>query len=335
MLLTEISLRGYEYYISSKTIYELDNQQKLSPGSQIDLAQMLRVSSFNEIVYELIPDLHVYFLGAQLSTNESGFRGRAYPTKKSTKTVRVVGIGDSLMFGWGVADDETYLNLLERKLENSGASLSWEVINTAVPGYNTALEVATLKSKALAYAPDIVVLGFVESNDLELPHFVRRREAAWVFDRSYVLDLLRGNLVRSSIVSTLARPSAKEQSRYKAIDNLRSLENSLETLRMLSQEHEFEVIVYAHERLSKEVRNLFLTKHLRLVEAWPSLLDAVDDANVDSYRSSHLVLSTEDPHPSAAGHALAAELLYYSITDSSKYAASFDQMSSTPKQTLN
>ena len=51
---------------------------------------------------------------------------------------------------------------------------TWEIINTGVPGYNTVMEVATMRAKGLALEPDIVILNVV-TNDLNLPTRLLKR----------------------------------------------------------------------------------------------------------------------------------------------------------------
>jgi len=64
---------------------------------------------------------------------------------RAAGTFRVVGIGDSAMFGSGVSDGENHLAILERIVGRRFPGLKVETINTAVPGYNTIMEVETLK----------------------------------------------------------------------------------------------------------------------------------------------------------------------------------------------
>ena len=73
-------------------------------------------------------------------TSSQGFRDREYAAAKASGSYRVLGVGDSLMFGWGVDEGRDYLSVLERRLEREHPERSWEVINTAVPGYNTVME---------------------------------------------------------------------------------------------------------------------------------------------------------------------------------------------------
>jgi hypothetical protein len=158
---------------------------------ELSHAERLRPSSYPDVIYELKPGLDGLFLGQPLRTNAHGFRGGPVEREKPEGTVRVVGLGDSHMFGWGVAQDEAYMARLATLLDGAGGC-RWEILNFAVPGYNTVMEVATFEHRALAFSPDLVILHFV-GNDEALPHFLDPN-AASPAPRSHLWALLRGRL---------------------------------------------------------------------------------------------------------------------------------------------
>jgi lysophospholipase L1-like esterase len=93
--------------------------------------------------------------------NSRGIRDREYEYEKPEGVRRVVVIGDSLAFGWGVARDESYAEVLEKNLNRSGAEREkFEVINMGVPGYRTVQIVERLKDEGLKYDPDLIVYGY-------------------------------------------------------------------------------------------------------------------------------------------------------------------------------
>jgi hypothetical protein len=81
---------------------------------------------------------------------------RDYPEARRPGSVRILGIGDSGMYGWACEQDENYLAILETNLNRRGDGVFYEVLNTGVPGYNTQQEVQALKEKWARYKPDIV-----------------------------------------------------------------------------------------------------------------------------------------------------------------------------------
>jgi lysophospholipase L1-like esterase len=73
---------------------------------------------------------------------------------------RIVFLGDSFTWGWGVENDEVFTEVLQDKL--GGAAL---VRNFGVNAYSTAQELLMLEKHALSAKPDVVVVMFF-SNDL-------------------------------------------------------------------------------------------------------------------------------------------------------------------------
>jgi len=91
-----------------------------------------------------------------LTHNALGFRGPEVAASRSPERPRVLVLvlGDSMTYGHGVEDAETYPALLEQ-LEPG-----LEVINAGVPGYSGVEQLLLLRDEGLRLAPDLVVLGF-------------------------------------------------------------------------------------------------------------------------------------------------------------------------------
>ena len=95
-----------------------------------------------------------------VSTNADGLRGPLVEREAAEGSWRVMAMGCSTTFGWGVADTETYPARLGQKLKEQGHS-QVEVINGGQPGY-TSFQGRWLWDRALRYYhPDVVLLGFV------------------------------------------------------------------------------------------------------------------------------------------------------------------------------
>ncbi len=176
--LAEVGLRLY--FGHGMTESALRERLKLSAEASVDEARyksslfgVVRPSVHRDVIYELKPNLEATFREQPLLTNSYGLRDRDYGLEKPAGTFRIVGLGDSHMFGWAVAYEETYLVRVERSLNETDAQgRRFEVINCAAPGYNTAMEVAIYEHKCAAFDPDMVVVHFV-GDDLSLPHFLQ------------------------------------------------------------------------------------------------------------------------------------------------------------------
>ena len=95
--------------------------------------------------------------------NKLSYRGTTYSKIKPPGIFRIVLIGDSHGFGWGINDDK---NIFATILDQSSAGI--ELINLSVPGYGTDQEILRLKKEGLDYQPDLVILQITENDFTEI-----------------------------------------------------------------------------------------------------------------------------------------------------------------------
>jgi len=97
--------------------------------------------------------------------NAEGFRDTEDYTKdKPPGVFRVLVLGDSHTQGYEVDQEQTFAEVLERRLIRAG--LDAQAMNTGVSGFSTAEELAFLEDEGVEYAPDAIVLGFF-ANDFD------------------------------------------------------------------------------------------------------------------------------------------------------------------------
>ena len=147
-----------------------------------------RVSDNPEIAHEHIPGTSGTYMGVPVAINSVGLRDREYPPQKPPGMTRILMLGDSVTFGWGVRIEETPSKLLEDLLNSGLASPRYEVINSGVGNYNTAMEVAYFLDRGQALKPDIVVLNYF-INDAE-PTPARKNSS--LFEHSYAAVMALG-----------------------------------------------------------------------------------------------------------------------------------------------
>lgn len=103
-----------------------------------------------------------------LTTNAQGFRNLGdIPMKKPEGVKRLVFMGDSFVFGWGIDDKETFTYLLQEDLGTRYGKEKVEVINAGVYGYDI-IQYRELFYRLLKYEPDAVFLGFCLENDFNI-----------------------------------------------------------------------------------------------------------------------------------------------------------------------
>ena len=98
--------------------------------------------------------------------NSKGLRDREFAYEKRDGIKRIIVLGDSFTFGYGVQAEETFSKVLERILNaEGGGDETWEVLNMGVGSTGTAQQYALFLKEGIKYDPDFVVLCFCQAND--------------------------------------------------------------------------------------------------------------------------------------------------------------------------
>jgi lysophospholipase L1-like esterase len=118
------------------------------------------------------PHLNTEFQGVKVVTNSLGFRNREFKAKKDRNSYRIIILGDSPAFGWGVDLENTYPYLLEKKLASDNSKKKIEVINASQIGYTSYQGLILLQSYLLRYSPDLITVPYV-LNDIDIYRFYR------------------------------------------------------------------------------------------------------------------------------------------------------------------
>ena len=106
-----------------------------------------------------------YVNGTIIHTNSLGLRDREHGAKVPGE-LRVLSIGDSYAFGWGVRLEETYSKVLERRLQERFPGTPVSVIVAAVAGWNTHQMMMAFEDLSGPLGADVVVVSFVAANDV-------------------------------------------------------------------------------------------------------------------------------------------------------------------------
>lgn len=106
--------------------------------------------------YQTGPFVHPDF-SIEVQINSQGLRDREYSWTR-TANQRMLVLGDSFGWGYGVAQSDIFSEVLEKHLSN------WEVINASVSGYGTDQEFLYLRERGKDYRPDWVLLLFYEND---------------------------------------------------------------------------------------------------------------------------------------------------------------------------
>ncbi len=116
-----------------------------------ELVPYKNAPDINEIY--AIPEYEVRYV-----TNSLGFRDSELADNPN---YRIVGVGDSMTFGSGVGNDETYLNVAESEIGNG-----IEIINAGVGGFNSKDCLNILKEIEGDFDYDMIIFALFLDNDI-------------------------------------------------------------------------------------------------------------------------------------------------------------------------
>lgn len=270
----------------------------LKKGQNATLREIIQPSKYPKVIYELRPNISVYFQNVLVETNNQGLRSKEILIKEKN-TIRIICLGDSFMFGYRVGQDETVPIFLEKELNAKFPQKRWEIINTAVPGYNTTMEIESLEKKFLIYKPDIVIMEHI-GNDFNLPNFIYETEDILNIKIFFVEFLLRRYKLAKERFKLLDAPKNSRQpwrfeddpkfvpEQYKDMVGWEGFVRAMIKLQKLQEKNDFDVIFFeTNSRLNIEVHDF--CRQLGF-HAFFNFLNA---------NNPMLVVSTSDNHPTA------------------------------------
>lgn len=100
----------------------------------------------------------------EVRTNRYALRDWEHPANEA---IRVLGLGDSFTFGFGVELEETYLSVAERALWRRAPPLDVGIHKLGMNGTSQYAQLVVLPHYLSAIDPKIVVLGFSEDTDID------------------------------------------------------------------------------------------------------------------------------------------------------------------------
>jgi len=271
-----------------------------------------RVSADPAIGHEHRPNAQARLMGVDVRTNADGLRDRDYSFERKPGTTRILMLGDSLTFGWGVPAEATYSKRLERSLNAAG--LAVEVINTGVGNYNTAMEVAYFLERGIRYKPDIVVLNYFINDAEPVPGYdtniLSRNLRAYVYFAARL-----GLALRQLDAAGMTDWHDYYRSLYDEARNpggFAAVEAAVARLAAYCREHGIALHLVNYPELRTLDPYPFAAVDARLAALaarhglpFLNLLDAVR-----GQEPAALWVTPPDPHPSALAHDLFAQALH-------------------------
>ncbi len=165
-VLGEITVRVLQHYEYVTSYGKPPTKQRVETKNRVKNSYNIKyVKSEN-------PKLFVEYDPADPRVNKLGMRGPVPALSKAKNVYRIAVIGDSVAFGFGLPDTDSFPRQLERLLNQhsieSGTSHSktFEILNFAVSGYGLEANSEVYRTKVRAFKPDLVILAYVLNDPL-------------------------------------------------------------------------------------------------------------------------------------------------------------------------
>lgn len=307
------------------------------------LYPQVRYRSDGALGFALVPNQRSFTADKPVEVNARGLRGRLVPYLRVAGVQRLLFLGDSIGFGYGVDEGRVTASVVATLMKENG----WptEVINAGVPAYNTEQEVVYLEQNGVLYQPDWVILQ-VCWNDIADKSEVRvnplgslvlpgeqdshRRAQTSFWESEHGYDL-RNLLKRSRLLYVAMRGvsamrgaiSRDQQSKFREevllgtetdrmLRGRKRLGSALRRLNELAQAHGFRVLVvtypipYALEKRFPYSSYPATFAELARREAFP-VIDLYEPYRSVYHGHTSLFIPYDGDHPNAEGHRIAAE----------------------------
>ncbi len=256
------------------------------------------------------PNRRAHLMGVDVATNSKGLRDREIPYERTPGALRVVMLGDSGTFGWGVKPEQSYSKLLEAMFAEKG--IKAETVNTGVGNFKTIQEIEYFLTEAYKYNPDFVVVSYY-FNDAEVlpPH-----RAPNLFERNCISCVFIAGRFDTLLRRFSARPQWSEYylSLYQDGRGPGWLESKeyFRKLRDYCRAHGIGVLIASvpeiHDVRHYKLQSITDLVHKMADEDGFEFVDSLDwMRTVDSPK---LWITPGDPHPNVLGHQLIAQAIF-------------------------
>jgi lysophospholipase L1-like esterase len=289
LVLGELAIR---VYLMRHTFYDVEMSR---------YARALKIDADNPLVGHVHrPSQELELMDVTVRINSAGFRDDEYPLEKGARW-RIVFLGDSLTFGWGVEKEQSFEHWLERELDARRAT---EIINFAAGNYNTVQEVNLFLEKGLAYDPDQVVLFYFINDAEPVP---RRSRFPWLGNVRVVTfywSRIKALLARldpqaggfQTYYSALYAPDAEGWRRSRGAlmelrDACRARDIALQVV-LLPELHE--LVDYPFAREHAQVATFLRSNGVPALDLAPAFANEKDPTS--------LWVAPDDAHPNARAH---------------------------------
>lgn len=255
----------------------------------------------------------------EYANNARGLRDDEIPVGKAPGELRVMILGDSSAWGFGVPLDRSFGKVLQKKLRERFPGRAITVVNGAVQGYSSYQGLVFWDETLAAYRPDVLVVSYLHSDSghdwVEAkainanPPWLQKIQC--LLYRSNLYLLAAKEMVRRKVTRAASRPSTAQPVRTVSPEDYRK---NLARFAAVARERGMGVVFLLlpqngtpggetsegdHEAPYRAImRETAASTGAALVDATPLFAG-----------KGAMTLFLDDVHPAAAGHALIAGAL--------------------------
>ena len=259
--------------------------------------------------------------GVEVTINKEGFRGPEFQAHKPEGTTRVLILGDSVVFGWGVPQESIFPAYLQNMFDAN--HFESEVMAAGVGSWNTRKEFEFMKERGVDYESDILILVVVPNDiepDLRGNTEVSKEKLSFVSPQppGYLCEKIYERLVRRSyLLQTLEHFRKRMMARDELLEMYTNTNSpawedakaALSGLISLCRDRGINLVVFLYGDGSVA----FSETGIRAYSSFLQEQDAVyhvfyDEIFEPKYRNSFV-----DAHPNAAGHQLMAQNIFEAV----------------------
>jgi hypothetical protein len=250
-------------------------------------------------------------------------RDYEYPVSKPDDTYRIIGLGDSFAWGWGVSDNRrTTFKYLECWLNADDGGQHYEVINCARPARTVRYYETFLKQYGELFGPDMVIVLY-NLNDSYIAHasmvvdkrteaVMRQQKDPWS-DISKLYRLIKKRIVKKRVHDYTVKHIKDSYFGHLRQERWEAAQNNIREIQKFCKEKGIELIIvifpllfeleksYPFESEVHEVDQFLKSNHIRTVNLLPTF---------KGKKTFVLWSSPTDSHPNKVAHRLAAETIY-------------------------
>ncbi len=257
--------------------------------------------------------------------NNYQYRDKNFSIKKSSGTVRIGVMGDSVAWGYGIKNvDNRFSNLLEKKLRDHGYHV--EIYNFSTPGYDTYQETEEYNNKDYKFNIDILLWSYFP-NDAEPPannagsRILTNANAQipaivkFLSTHSFFFDYIYWRLsAKYATTFTQLRNADLEQYEIPSVFAYHKKLISNFTSQLESQNKKIVVIMFPFIQFLVPYGNSGIDQKMHTVFTRDGVTTIVDMyPYLKGKNPSDLEVNRFDSHPNESVHKLAAEKLYDAI----------------------